>query len=122
VLCEFVREGHFERHLRRMRALYTDRLSIFIELIERHLATELEIVPATTGLQTVGWLRSERPDREVAKAVWAQGVETIPMSRYRIERPLRSGLHFGFGGFDRTAMQDGVARLVRAFHEVTAPN
>jgi len=118
VLCEFIREGHFDRHLRRMRTLYEERLHTFSELIDRDLSDELELAPTTTGLQTVCWLRNGRSDREVARAAWNNGVEVFPISRYRLEHPLRSGLHCGFGAFDRPQMLDGIRRLREVLHRV----
>jgi len=116
VLNEFIREGHFERHLRRMRALYEERLHAFSELIDGYLSEDLELMPTTTGLQTVCWLRQEQPDREVARAALRSGVEVFPMSGYRLKHPIRSGLHCGFGAFDRDQMLDGVKRLREALH------
>src|SRR5215469_6524169 len=43
VLCEFIREGHFGRHLRRMREVYAERLSILLESAKQRLAGLLKI-------------------------------------------------------------------------------
>src|SRR5438552_2734950 len=56
VLCDFVTEGHFARHIRRMRELYAERLAILLELARSRLGGLLEIPEVEAGLQTVGWL------------------------------------------------------------------
>jgi GntR family transcriptional regulator/MocR family aminotransferase len=118
VLHRFLADGHFDRHLRRMRALYAERLATFTQLIEQSLGDELEIEPSTTGLQAIGRLRSRVSDDAVARRAHALGVDVVPMSRYGFEWPAHAGLHFGFGGFDADATREGIARLAEAFRSV----
>ncbi len=56
VLCDFITEGHFARHIRRMRELYAERLAVLLESSRSRLAGLLEIPSVEAGLQTVGWL------------------------------------------------------------------
>jgi GntR family transcriptional regulator / MocR family aminotransferase len=56
VLSEFISEGHFGRHLRRMREIYAERLSIPLQESRSRLSGLLEISDVEAGLQTVGWL------------------------------------------------------------------
>jgi len=44
-LCDFITEGHFARHIRRMRELYAERLSVFLEASRSRLAGLLDIRP-----------------------------------------------------------------------------
>ena len=55
-LCDFITEGHFARHIRRMRELYSERLAVFQESSRSRLEGLLEIPEIEAGLQTVGWL------------------------------------------------------------------
>ena len=59
VLCDFITEGHFARHIRRMRELYAERLSVLLESSRSQLGGLLEIPSVEAGLQTVGWLAPE---------------------------------------------------------------
>ena len=56
VLCDFITEGHFGRHLRRMREVYAERRSVLMESARRRLTGLLELSSVEAGLQTVGWL------------------------------------------------------------------
>jgi GntR family transcriptional regulator/MocR family aminotransferase len=120
VLHRFLADGHFERHLRRMRSLYAERLATFTELIEQKLGDELEIEPSTTGLQAIGRLRTPISDDAVARRAYLLGVDVVPMSRYGVQSPAPAGLHFGFGGFDADATREGIAILAHAFRSVPA--
>src|SRR5207244_27862 len=41
ILCDFINEGHFARHVRRMRELYAERLSILLESARERWAGRL---------------------------------------------------------------------------------
>ena len=43
MLCDFINEGHFGRHLRRMREVYAERLSILMESARKKLAGLLQL-------------------------------------------------------------------------------
>ncbi|HEV2643231.1 MAG TPA: PLP-dependent aminotransferase family protein, partial [Candidatus Elarobacter sp.] len=52
VVCDFIVEGHFGRHVRRMREVYAERLSVLAECARRELSGLLEIIGVEAGLQT----------------------------------------------------------------------
>ena len=91
VLCDFITEGHFGRHLRRMRQIYGERLTVLLEEGRRHLAGLLEISDVEAGPQTPGWLREGMDDVEAAKAAAARDVDVTPISQYS-RRNTRPGL------------------------------
>jgi len=114
-LCDFITEGHFARHIRRMRELYSERLAVFLESSRTRLGGLLEIPEVEAGLQTVGWLaqgiRAERAAEEAAK----HEVEVIPLSRYSSRlRSGRPGLLLGFAAVDTRELRRGVEQLARA--------
>src|SRR5262249_51914768 len=49
VLCDFISEGHFGRHLRRMREVYAERLAVLLESAAKSLAGLLEISKVEAG-------------------------------------------------------------------------
>jgi GntR family transcriptional regulator/MocR family aminotransferase len=50
VLAAFIREGHFARHVRRMRKVYEERRRVLIEEIARQLAPVHQIIGSAAGL------------------------------------------------------------------------
>ncbi len=56
VLCDFIVDGHFGRHLRRMREVYAERLSVLQESARERLTGLLDLSTIEAGLQTAGWL------------------------------------------------------------------
>jgi GntR family transcriptional regulator/MocR family aminotransferase len=114
VLCDFITEGHFARHIRRMRELYAERLAVLLQASRSRLKGLLEIPTVEAGLQTVGWLapgiRADRAAEEAAR----REVEVIPISRYASRRFSKQGLLLGFAAVDARELRRGVEELGRA--------
>lgn len=117
VLCDFMTAGHFGRHLRRMREIYAERLSVLQEESRARLQGLLDISDIQAGLQTVGWLRRGWTAERAAKAAAALNVEVTPLSSYHIGRPLREGLQLGFAALDPREICRGVRDLAIALEE-----
>jgi GntR family transcriptional regulator / MocR family aminotransferase len=114
VLCDFITEGHFGRHLRRMREVYAERLSVLLVCARQSLTGLLEISGVEAGLQTAGWL-SRGIDSELAAAAAAKrDVEVTPLSRYSHGKMACEGLQLGFAAMDATEIQRGVRELAIA--------
>lgn len=114
VLCDFITEGHFGRHLRRMREVYAERLSVLLECARQSLTGLLEISGVEAGLQTAGWLHPGLDDELVAVAADKRDVEVTPLSRYRRGRASPEGLQLGFAAVNAKEIRRGVRELAIA--------
>jgi GntR family transcriptional regulator/MocR family aminotransferase len=114
VLCDFITEGHFGRHLRRMRQIYSERLAVLMESARGRLAGLLEISDVEAGLQTAGWLRVGIDGESATKAAAARGVEVTPLSRHSRGPMAREGLQLGFAAVDAAEIRRGVRELAIA--------
>ena len=110
VLAEFLREGHFARHVRRMRSLYQERREILLEESARHLGWLVEFPQCHTGLHLLGWLPGHVSDMDLARKALAAGVDVTPLSVFR-SRPGRPGMLLGFAAFDARQIRAGMERL-----------
>ena len=111
VLAEFMAQGHFARHLRRMRHLYAERQEVLVRAASRDLKGLLEVPASDGGMHLIGWLDEGIDDRAVARRVAAGGIVTMPLSALA-SRPLRrGGLLLGYTGIDARAIREGVRRL-----------
>jgi GntR family transcriptional regulator/MocR family aminotransferase len=113
VLCDFITEGHFARHIRRMRELYAERLSVLLEGAREKLSGLLETSGVEAGLQTVGWLKGRISAERVATAAARYDVEVAPLSRYASGRSPSNGLVLGFAAVDPRELRRGVEQLAR---------
>jgi len=78
VLCEFITQCHFGRHVQRMRELYATRLSVLLESARQELAGLLQVSPIEAGLQTVGWLQEGIREEPAARAASERNVDVTP--------------------------------------------
>ncbi|MCG8352256.1 MAG: PLP-dependent aminotransferase family protein [Chloroflexales bacterium] len=115
VLTDFIVEGHFARHIRRMRALYAERQAILLEAIERELSGLLDARPAEAGMHLLTWLPDGINDQLAAQRAAEYGVIAPPLSAYNLAAPLRSGVLLGYAGVKPHAIEAGVKQLAAAW-------
>ena len=110
-LAEFIDSGDYAEHVRRMRALYAKRKTLFSSLVRSHLQGMLELAPADGGMQFAGWFNENVDDCSVAEAGLRAGLTLWPLSRYWIGPGARSGLHLGYTGISESVLESSVRRL-----------
>lgn len=114
MLCDFITDGHFGRHLRRMREIYAERLSVLMECGRQNLKGLLEISNVEAGLNTAAWLCGGIDEVSAAKAAAERGVEVTPLSLYSRGPLARSGFQLGFAAVDPREIRRGVRELAAA--------
>ena len=111
VLHEFMAEGHYGRHIRRMRLAYGERAAALEEAIARRLGGLLSVPPITTGIDAAAFLPPASDDASIARQALAAGLETRPLSAYAVDAATPSGLVLGFAAFNRRQIEAGVDAL-----------
>jgi GntR family transcriptional regulator/MocR family aminotransferase len=97
VLAEFIAEGHFTSHIRRMRALYGQRRELMLATIAKRYGDRLAIVGGDAGLHLVLRLPDGVDDRAVASEALAENIVVRPLSGYFARRDnAGSGLLIGY--------------------------
>ena len=114
VLTDFMVKGHFGRHVRRMRQVYAERLSVLLEEARLKLAGLLEISPVEAGLQTVAWLCGRMDAESAAVAAAQRNVDVTPLNRYSQGALAKEGLQLGFAALDVKEIRRGVRELALA--------
>jgi GntR family transcriptional regulator/MocR family aminotransferase len=110
-LADFISEGHFASHIRRMRALYMERRSVMIKAIREQLADLLETWDTEAGMHTVGWLPSHVDDSRVSAEAAEAGLNVGPVSGFALRPLSRGGLLLGYAAFTPDAIRKGVRDL-----------
>jgi len=119
ILAQFMEEGHFARHIRRMRALYMERLETLLDAARGELAGALEIRRPEAGMHVIGWLANGVSDSKVSRIALELGVDAPPVSGYYMGRCPRGGLVLGYAGYDERAIRLGVQTLARAIQQAS---
>jgi GntR family transcriptional regulator / MocR family aminotransferase len=111
VMTDFIREGHFARHIRRMRILYMQRRTGLVEAIHKQLGEKLEVIGSEAGMHLVALLGRGVSDLAVARKAAQMGVSAMPLSACYLKPPVRGGLILGYGGTDTQQINEGIAKL-----------
>jgi GntR family transcriptional regulator/MocR family aminotransferase len=111
VVADFIAEGHFATHVRRTRKLYAERYEALQAGVQNRLSRWLELVPTTTGLHTVAFLRPGLDAAQVSAAAAARGLTVAPVDRFCIEPIGRQGLVLGFSGFSVSQISAAIDQL-----------
>jgi GntR family transcriptional regulator/MocR family aminotransferase len=114
VLADFILGGHFERHLRRMRAAYRERLEALSAAMAALCAGALRLRAVRTGLHAVADLQGADAARVFQEAA-ARGVEVMPLSAYFFGRSKApNSLVLGFASVRPDVIRRGMEGLAAA--------
>jgi GntR family transcriptional regulator / MocR family aminotransferase len=119
VLCDFIREGHFARHIRRMREIYAERLGVLLKAAGKELGGVLEISNVEAGLQTIGSLCGSYSADKLVKEAAKRNVELRSLSRYYSRHKPMNGIVMGFAAVEPKELRRGVevvAEVLRDSH------
>ena len=111
VLADFIREGHFARHLRRMRGIYAERRLALEAALARELGAEPRVVGEHAGMHLVVMLPEGARDHEIALGAARRGISAIPLSSCYAGRRTERGLVLGYGSTHLSEIPDAVRRL-----------
>jgi GntR family transcriptional regulator/MocR family aminotransferase len=117
VVADFIDEGHFATHIRRMRRLYAERQQVLCEAANRYLAGRLDVLPTDSGLNTIAYLAPPWSEEAVTEAARRRRVTVAPLSRFCLEPIDRQGLVLGFSGIRPEAIVHGVRILAEVLDQ-----
>ncbi|CAB3803229.1 HTH-type transcriptional regulatory protein GabR [Paraburkholderia caffeinitolerans] len=114
-LADFLGEGHFAQHIRRMRIEYAERQSLLRASLERAFGSEITLSPAHAGLHLFARFDSLTPKATLASEVQAENlIVGFPCFSGECPELEDRSIVLGFGGVPQATIGDGVARLARA--------
>jgi GntR family transcriptional regulator/MocR family aminotransferase len=108
ILAEFILDGHFGHHVRRMQQVYSERVSVLAESANQRLGERLRVDLASSGMRTIGWLQNGENDLTVAGRARAQGLEIAALSQFAIRSHKPAGLILGFAACTPVELRRGV--------------
>jgi GntR family transcriptional regulator/MocR family aminotransferase len=118
VLAAFISEGHFARHIRRLRDAYGARHAMLRSECERLLGGIVSFDAPAAGLDGVAWLPQHWSDAHVARRLAAESIEARPLSQYRLTRGGSPGLVLGVAAFDEPSIRLAVARMAGTLTQI----
>ncbi len=113
-VADFIAEGHFERHLRRLRKEYGRRRAILVQALNQYLPAPIEFSRDEAGLHVMLYLGKGIDEDEVVQEAAALGVGVYPGRPYHLDPPSQPSILLGFSGLSDEQIVEGVKRLASA--------
>ena len=114
VVADAMAQGHFARHLKRMRGLYAARRRALTQALRATFGTKVEIDLQAGGMHLLARFPSADGDVELAAAARRQGLWPTPLSTQAVEPAGRQGLLLGFTNVDEAQAAEASRRLEAA--------
>ncbi|WP_085907796.1 PLP-dependent aminotransferase family protein [Kiloniella majae] len=122
-LADFMAEGHFSSHIRRMRKVYAQRQEMLVKGIENYLSDYLVINPNIAGLHITAYFTEvacrKTTDREIVAEADKVNISASPLSLfYNDKTSARQGLLMGYGACHQDQIESGCKRLASVFEKL----
>jgi GntR family transcriptional regulator / MocR family aminotransferase len=114
--AEFLTRGHYDRHLRRARAVYRSRRDRVLAAIAEHLP-ELAVEGIAAGVHLLLRLPPELDDHDLASRARRAGIAVPPLSAFRLTPSETGGLVLGYGRLHESAVDGAIRALAKVVGE-----
>ena len=116
-LLRFVSEGHFPRHLGRMRRLYAERRSALTHYFEKYVGGAAELNSVEAGLQVACKFTLKLSEKQILSRLRAAKLDVHGVDDYRINTRLPPMCVLGFAAFNPAELMYATQRLSRAIEQ-----
>ena len=97
-LARFMKDGHFARHLNRMRKVYKRKLQLLTESLQQYAPT-VSFSGDEAGMHILINVHTDRDEEALAEAALANGIRVYGLSEYhKVTRSMQPSFLIGFGG------------------------
>lgn len=112
-LAKFMEQGHWERHVRRMRIIYKKKHDTLLRAVEHHFGTQAVVVGQGAGLHVVLQLSVKTfGEAEIIDRAQQKGIRLFPFYGFYVTgKPDSTKLLLGFGGMTASDLEPGIALL-----------
>ncbi|WP_312158034.1 aminotransferase-like domain-containing protein, partial [Pantoea piersonii] len=118
ILAQFLSEGHFYRHIKKMRILYQQRRRMMLDALQACFPDLFEYELTDGGMHIVAFLRRGTQDTALAE-VWQQHqLRVLPLSGWYMQTQKRYGLVIGYTNIQ--SYEQAMALLQRVEEETRA--
>ncbi|MFL1553100.1 PLP-dependent aminotransferase family protein [Pseudomonas sp. D47] len=115
--ADFLEQGHFTRHLKKMRQLYAQRRGLLVAALEVHCSGFLRVDEQAGGVNLLARLLVSVPDHVVAEAADRAGLAVHALSGWMLEPGREQGVVMGF---TNVVTARDAADLAMVLHRVIA--
>lgn len=118
ILQKFIEDGHYERHLNKMRALYRNRHDILLAEL-KEMGTDFSISGENAGVHLLLHFGSDRTEEKMIRLAAANGVRVYGLSEYYVDGASPSEnavILLGYANMDEKKIKEAVHLLKKAWY------
>ena len=110
-LTDWIREGHFERHIRRMRQLYNSRRQALIAAFKKYLGDRVTILGENAGIHLMVKIETNLSDETIIQKAAVAGIGLISAREYYLQPQNTGEFVFGYAQLEETEIERGISKL-----------
>lgn len=114
LVCAFMTEGHFARHIQRMRRLYSERREATAAGLAKVFGPGMPINPQPGGMHLLVKMKGHHTDRPLARRMVENGIYAHALSRWSTAAPCGSGLLMSFTNIESQERAEQLGRRILA--------
>lgn len=117
ILANFMRDGHFAKHLNRMRTIYRKKHDLLIEELQQY-APQVEVFGERAGMHLLIRLQHEETEQQLKQRALDAAIQLFTLKDYTFT-PSESAaptLLLGFGDLHERQIKNAVQALMTALH------
>ncbi|ANY68692.1 GntR family transcriptional regulator [Paenibacillus sp. BIHB 4019] len=115
----FMKNGHWEAHIRRMRNVYREKQFTLISMLQQLMGAQVTIIGQDAGLHILLRVHNGMDEQQLIATAEEESVRVYPVSLFWAQRAdaEKSMVQIGFGGLSKEDITEGVRALYRAWFE-----
>ena len=117
MVASFMEQGHFARHLSKMRTLYAERRAYLVDALTAALGDYLQVQHQAGGIQVLMYLTTRQSDKALTTTAEAKGLAVQALSDWRMRKSSQGGLLMGFANFATPEEAQAAVRRLKAVLE-----
>jgi GntR family transcriptional regulator/MocR family aminotransferase len=114
IVATFLTEGHFARHIQRMRKLYGERREATARGLKKALGDRIRIDPQPGGMHLILRLTASQSDRALVERLLAAGIYAEALTDWRVRGETDSALLLGFANIDSEDTAEQLGKRILA--------
>lgn len=115
-MTEFMRAGEWEKHIKRMRNVYKNKMNFLVTELQKQFSHALTSIGTTAGLYIVIQVNGQLSEQELIEKALLHHVKVYATSPLFIgEPPLQPHLLIGFAHLSLQQIEEGIVRLKKAW-------
>ncbi|MBK5481774.1 PLP-dependent aminotransferase family protein [Peribacillus sp. TH16] len=114
-LCLFMKNGHWERHLNKMRTIYRKKNKVLLNAIEENFNDRVTVIGEKSGLHVLLKVKNSSTESELIQMAASVGVKVHPTSVYHSKKVKEPTILIGYGGLTEREIEEGIRLLKKAW-------